>query len=93
MLTTTESPAPRPKSRPKPSQPVRKAGDRVKTTIVLDRQADIRLSVLAAMRGLVGSALVAEILAPHLRGVVVSLRGQAGEAGDALPIGEPMPAA
>jgi hypothetical protein len=70
----------RPSRRKSAQPPARKSADRVKCTLVLDSQTDLKLTVLAAMRGCDRSALANMLIAEGVKSVVVSLRGQAGEA-------------
>jgi hypothetical protein len=53
---------------------VRKATEREKCTLCLDRDTSIKLSVAAHLRGLDRSELVNELLSEALRYVVISLR-------------------
>jgi hypothetical protein len=59
--------------------PAPAGGRTVKMTVLIDADSHRRLCVLATMRDLDRSALVCELLAPHLRGVTVQLRGLAGD--------------
>ncbi|WP_169981113.1 hypothetical protein [Tautonia rosea] len=52
-----------------------KGAEKVKCSLLLSPENDLRLTVLAAMRGTDRSGLVNAILDDALRGVVVSLRG------------------
>lgn len=67
-------------------KPKKPAGSKRKATISLSAEADFRLGILAAHRSrergrkVSRSELVEELLAPHLRGVVVSVRSVADEA-------------
>src|SRR4051794_6041467 len=67
-----------------------KAPERLKCSLLLTRENDLRLTVLASVKGTDRSTLLNGILDDALRGVVVSLRGQlatesgAGEGGQAL---------
>jgi hypothetical protein len=76
----TTAAKPRKRLSAKPSD--RKAGDRVKCTLLLTAENDLKLTVLAALRGVDRSALVNQVLAEAVRGVVVSLRGPAGDMGE-----------
>src|SRR5512135_2664364 len=59
-----------------------KAAERLKCSLPLTRENDLRLTVLASLRGTDRSTLLNAILDDALRGVVVSLRGPfSGEAG------------
>jgi hypothetical protein len=64
----------------------RKAADREKCTLLLNRDTSVKLSVAAHLRGLDRSELVNELLAESLRYVVVSIRSQSP--GSANPVGE-----
>ena len=52
-----------------------KAPERLKCSLLLTRENDLRLTVLASLKGTDRSALINTILDDALRGVVVSLRG------------------
>jgi hypothetical protein len=59
-----------------------KASERLKCSLLLTRENDLRLTVLASLKGTDRSTLINAILDDALRGVVVSLRGAlASEAG------------
>jgi hypothetical protein len=59
-----------------------KAPERLKCSLLLTRENDLRLTVLASLKGTDRSTLLNTILDDALRGVVVSLRGSlAGEGG------------
>jgi hypothetical protein len=70
--------------------PKGKAPERLKCSLLLTKENDLRLTVLASLRGTDRSTLLNGILDDALRGVVVSLRGQlatesgAGEGGQVL---------
>jgi hypothetical protein len=49
--------------------------ERLKCSLLLSRENDLRLTVLASLKGTDRSALINAILDDALRGVVVSLRG------------------
>jgi hypothetical protein len=53
-----------------------KAPERLKCSLLLTKENDLRLTVLASLRGTDRSTLLNGILDDALRGVVVSLRGQ-----------------
>lgn len=53
-----------------------KAPERLKCSLLLTRENDLRLTVLASVKGMDRSELLNVILDDALRGVVVSLRGQ-----------------
>lgn len=57
-----------------------KGAEKVKCSLLLSPENDLRLTVLAAMRGTDRSGLVNTILDEALRGVVISLRGPLAEA-------------
>src|SRR5512135_1143130 len=82
---------------PKSKKPTRakpqkgKTAERLKCSLLLTPENDLRLTVLATLRGMDRSTLVNAILDEALRGVVVSLRGPlsaetggAGEGGVSL---------
>lgn len=52
-----------------------KGVEKVKCSLLLSPENDLRLTVLAAMRGTDRSGLINTILDEALRGVVISLRG------------------
>lgn len=54
----------------------RKGADRVRCTLILSAETDLKLGVLAMLRGLDRSALAEKILAEAVRSVVVSIRNQ-----------------
>jgi hypothetical protein len=59
-----------------------KAPERLKCSLLLTRENDLRLTVLASLKNTDRSSLLNSILDESLRGVVVSLRGPlAGEGG------------
>lgn len=53
-----------------------KAPERLKCSLLLTRENDLRLTVLASLKSTDRSSLLNAILDDALRGVVVSLRGQ-----------------
>ena len=59
--------------KPKPQKS--KTTERLKCSLLLTRENDIRLTVLASVKGTDRSALINTILDDALRGVVISLRG------------------
>lgn len=63
--------------------PKSKAPERLKCSLLLTRENDLRLTVLASLKGTDRSALINAILDEALRGVVVSLRGPLAEGGGA----------
>jgi hypothetical protein len=69
--------------RPKATRTTKnKGGERLKCSLLLTPENDLRLTVLASLRGTDRSTLLNGILDEALRGVVVSLRGPlAGEGG------------
>jgi hypothetical protein len=62
---------------------------REKCTLLLQRDTSIKLSTLAAIKGIDRSTLADEILGQALRHVVIALRGPMGEAGEGGPDREP----
>jgi hypothetical protein len=65
-----------------------KATERLKCSLLLTKENDLRLTVLASVKGTDRSTLINAILDDALRGVVVSLRGQLatdGGAGEGTP--------
>ena len=60
-----------------------KAPERLKCSLLLTRENDLRLTVLASLKGTDRSTLLNTILDDALRGVVVSLRGQLATEGGA----------
>ncbi len=58
-----------------------KAAERLKCSLLLTPENDLRLTVLASLRGTDRSTLLNTILDEALRGVAVSLRGPLAEAG------------
>ena len=65
-----------------------KAPERLKCSLLLTKENDLRLTVLASLKGTDRSTLINTILDDALRGVVVSLRGQLateGGAGEGTP--------
>jgi len=63
--------------------PKGKAPERLKCSLLLTRENDLRLTVLASVKGTDRSTLLNGILDEALRGVVVSLRGQLATEGGA----------
>ena len=74
-----------------------KGAERLKCSLLLTAENDLRLTVLATLRGLDRSTLLNSILDDALRGVVVSLRGplsaETGGAGEGGAEAEPSEAA
>src|SRR4051812_40109390 len=69
--------------------PKGKAPERLKCSLLLTRENDLRLTVLASLKGTDRSSLLNVILDDALRGVVVSLRGPlAAENGSETGAGE-----
>src|SRR4051795_11319277 len=65
------------KTKSKTSKPGKsKAPERLKCSLLLTKENDLRLTVLASLKGTDRSTLLNTILDDALRGVVVSLRGQ-----------------
>lgn len=60
-----------------------KGPERLKCSLLLTRENDLRLTVLASLKGLDRSSLLNTILDDALRGVVVSLRGSLAVEGGA----------
>lgn len=56
--------------------PKSRAPERLKCSLLLTKENDLRLTVLASLKGTDRSTLLNSILDDALRGVVVSLRGQ-----------------
>ena len=77
----TEGPKSKKTSKPKPQKS--KAPERLKCSLLLTKENDLRLTVLASLKGTDRSALVNTILDEALRGVVVSLRGALATEGGA----------
>lgn len=63
--------------------PKGKTPERLKCSLLLTRENDLRLTVLASLKGTDRSTLLNAILDDALRGVVVSLRGQLATEGGA----------
>ncbi len=84
MSQDAEDPKRKKPSRAKP--PKGRVAERLKCSLLLTAENDLRLTVLATLRGMDRSTLVNAILDDSLRGVVVSLRGplsaEAGGAGE-----------
>ncbi len=74
---------PKSKKPPRAKPPKGKTGERLKCSLLLTPENDLRLTVLASLRGTDRSTLLNSILDDALRGVVVSLRGALAEAGGA----------
>ncbi|WP_337175367.1 hypothetical protein [Paludisphaera sp.] len=65
----------KPAQRPRPEE-----GERLKRTIMIEAEVDLRLTILAAKRGVSRSDIVDEALRAATRGIVVSFRsGNPGE--------------
>src|SRR4051794_37707494 len=85
MSSSSNSPKGKQQSRGKATKA--KAPERIKCSLLLTRENDLRLTVLASVKSTDRSTLLNAILDDALRGVVVSLRGQlatenpAGEGG------------
>lgn len=75
MIPTVEQPTARARKRPGAKAQERKGAERTRCTLTLSADTDLKLSVLAMMRGLDRSELAEQVLAAAVRGVVVSLRG------------------
>ncbi len=78
------------KKPPRAKPPKGKAAERLKCSLLLTAENDLRLTVLATLRGMDRSTLLNVMLDEALRGVVVSLRGSlasetgAGQGGTSL---------
>lgn len=70
-----EAEEPKGKKSAKPKSQKSKAPERLKCSLLLTRENDLRLTVLASVKGTDRSGLINAILDEALRGVVVSLRG------------------
>lgn len=85
---TGDAETPKGKRQARAKAPRSKGGERLKCSLLLTKENDLRLTVLASLRGTDRSSLLNTILDDALRGVVVSLRGQlaaereAGEGGE-----------
>src|SRR3954453_21298044 len=92
MSSSSNSPRGKQQSRGKATKG--KVPERIKCSLLLTRENDLRLTVLANVRGKDRSTILNEFLDDCLRGVVVSLRGQlatesgAGEGPPAAADGE-----
>jgi hypothetical protein len=71
------------KKPPRAKPPKGKSGERLKCSLLLTPENDLRLTVLASLRGTDRSTLLNSILDDALRGVVVSLRGPLSAEGGA----------
>ena len=70
------------RSRPA-AKPAKPKDGREKITLLISKETNVKLSTLAALKGVDRSTLADSILTEALRGVVISLRGAlAGEAGE-----------
>ncbi|RUL84594.1 hypothetical protein [Tautonia sociabilis] len=69
--------------------PKSKGAEKVKCSLLLSPENDLRLTVLAAMRGTDRSGLINTILDEALRGVVISLRGSLADGAGEGPQEEP----
>jgi hypothetical protein len=78
------------RSRPA-AKPAKPKDGREKITLLLSKETNVKLSTLAALKGVDRSTLADSILTEALRGVVISLRGAlaggAGEGGETLAEG------
>ena len=68
------------RSRPA-AKPAKAKDGREKITLLISKEANVKLSTLAALKGVDRSTLADSILTEALRGVVISLRGALAEAG------------
>src|SRR5512135_2608452 len=75
------------RSRPA-AKPAKPKDGREKITLLISKETNVKLSTLAALKGVDRSTLADSILTEALRGVVISLRGAladgAGESGEPL---------
>jgi hypothetical protein len=71
------------KKPPRAKSPKGKPAERLKCSLLLTAENDLRLTVLATLRGMDRSTLLNGILDEALRGVVVSLRGSLAAEGGA----------
>ena len=91
---STDTGNPKSKKTTKQKSPKSKAPERLKCSLLLTKENDLRLTVLASLKGTDRSTLINTILDDALRGVVVSLRGQlatesgVGEGGTTEPDSE-----
>ena len=69
------------KQQPRGKTTKAKAPERLKCSLLLTRENDLRLTVLASLRNKDRSSLLNDLLDECLRGVVVSLRGPLAESG------------
>jgi hypothetical protein len=77
MNPVADKPAAKARKRSGAKAQERKGADRVRCTLILSAETDLKLGVLAMLRGLDRSALADRILSEAVRSVVVSLRGSA----------------
>ena len=80
---------PKAKKPPRAKPPKGKTSERLKCSLLLTPENDLRLTVLASLRGTDRSTLLNCILDEALRGVVVSLRGPLAESGAGEGTAEP----
>jgi hypothetical protein len=86
MIATAHETAPaKPQRKKSAASPAR---TRVKASLMLSADVDLRLTVLAKLKGLDKSALAERIIGDATRGVVVSLRGMAADPHATLTVGE-----
>jgi hypothetical protein len=89
-MTTGQSRQSR-RSRPT-AKPAKPKDGREKITLLISKETNVKLSTLAALKGVDRSTLADSILTEALRGVVISLRGAlaggAGEGGESLAEGD-----
>ncbi len=69
------------RSRPAAKPAKAKDGSREKITLLISKETNVKLSTLAALKGLDRSTLADSILTEALRGVVISLRGALADGG------------
>lgn len=80
---SSDAGTPRSKKTSKAKAPKTKAVERLKCSLLLTKENDLRLTVLASLKGTDRSMLLNTILDDALRGVVVSLRGPLAAEGGA----------
>lgn len=81
---SSDAGTPKSKKSTRAKAPKPKTAERLKCSLLLTKENDLRLTVLASLRDTDRSSLLNTILDDALRGVVVSLRGQlaSGEGGE-----------
>ena len=69
----------RPSRRSRPAaKPAQRKDSREKITLLISKETNVKLSTLAALKGVDRSTLADSVLTEALRGVVISLRGAGG---------------